>query len=990
MLPLRRALPGICLTVCLVRLPAAAADPGAVPGEVLVRWRAGGAGKVAPGSLLAGRYGPVSVEPLFAPAPARLAAARKVGAAAGRRRGELELWSRLRLPPDADLAAATADLAARPEVAAAQPNYLRAFAYTPNDPLYPEQWNLARLDWGRARPADAATVVVGVVDSGVDLDHPDLRDSIWRNLPELAGVAGVDDDGNGYVDDAVGWDFADAPELPGTGDYRNRDADPSDESGHGTHVAGIIAAGVGNGVGVAGVAPRVRLMALRAGFNTAGGGYLADDDVAAAVVYGVENGAQILNLSFGDPNPAPVLREVLGYARAAGVVVVAAAGNTGAEGVLYPARFPEAVAVVATGPSDEPLSFSSWGWEVDVAAPGLAITSLALGGGYTESSGTSMAAAHVSGLAALILARQPSLSPLQVRGALVGSARDAGPEGWDPWTGHGVATVAEAREQPLAAMLTAPEPGEAVSRGDSVTVELAGPDGAPYALTWSPASPLAWRDLASGQVAPGAGPTTAVRVALPQTEGEIVLEARVGEGEAASRSFVTLWLSAAVPAVTGLSWARVLEGGAWAHLVEWQTDRDAGGLLHVTGSGADLTLPVPGGRRDHWQVLPPDLPPGQYAAVVDPAGTGQGQQTVQIQVGPRGLAPLPARRVGELPDGYLMPALSDFDGDGQPEVVAMDESGAGYGPTGFWQLDPAGQIRQVHQSSFTFIPWSWGDLDGDGRLDLMAVDAERVRLLEAPAPGQFPTVSAWEQRDVWGGEVADLDGDGHLEAHLRSSRSATVLVYENRGNDAFAEVAVMANPTAGDNDLGERFVVGDFDGDGAGELLGGDADGDLFLYESVGDDAYRWVWSGPGPGGDARLVGGGADLDGDGEMELVAGGYAADNFDLSHARWVVGVYGVSPRGQLALEWQVRVLGGRPSRNGIAVGDLDGDGRPEFIAALPPYLYVFRATGPDQYEPVWWSPAQSPRRPAVGDVDGDGRVDLIFGEDGELAVYAFPA
>ena len=143
-------------------------------------------------------------------------------------------------------------------------------------------------------------VLVAVVDSGINLEHPDLQANIFINHAEIPDN-GIDDDGNGYIDDWIGWDFADAPELAeiALGDYLDQDNDPDDENYHGTHVAGIIGAVGNNGIGVCGVNWNVKLLAVRAGFRTTdSAGFLQDDDAAAAIIYAADMGAQVINLSW--------------------------------------------------------------------------------------------------------------------------------------------------------------------------------------------------------------------------------------------------------------------------------------------------------------------------------------------------------------------------------------------------------------------------------------------------------------------------------------------------------------------------------------------------------------------------------------------------------------------------------------------------------------------------------------------------------------------
>jgi subtilisin family serine protease len=282
-----------------------------------------------------------------------------------------------------------------------------------NDPLAGLQWHLRRDGLRTAWPKTlGAPVVVAVVDSGVDMTHRDLRQNLWRNRGERAGN-GIDDDRNGYVDDVHGYDFVD------------RDGDPADEHGHGTHVAGILGARGGNGIGVSGVAPRARIMVVRAlDANDAGN----TDWLAASIDYAVANGARIVNVSVNTAADVPAVAAAIERARAAGVLLVVSAGNDGADlGMTpsYPAcsSSPNVVTVAAVGRSGALSSFSNRGSCVDVTAPGEEIAATRRGGGYELRSGTSMAAPQVAGVAALALALHPRTGVDRLVRALTGASR---------------------------------------------------------------------------------------------------------------------------------------------------------------------------------------------------------------------------------------------------------------------------------------------------------------------------------------------------------------------------------------------------------------------------------------------------------------------------------------------------------------------------------------------------------------------------------------
>lgn len=304
--------------------------------------------------------------------------------------------------------------------------YAYAQEIIPNDPDLAKQWNVSLIDLPRAWMwSRGEGQTIAIIDSGVDLEHPDLQAKMWWNPGEIAGN-GMDDDGNGYTDDALGWDFVDD------------DAFPFDAYGHGTHVAGIAGAHTDNGLGVAGVGWEARLMALRV-LNASGMGLWSD--VAEAIVYAADNGARVLNLSLGGPFESQTVADAVAYAQAKGCLVVAAAGNNPYQPspVLFPARLEEVVAVAATDPLDAPWALGNRGPEVDIAAPGVAIYSTVPmeEGAYGTISGTSMATPHVSGLAALLWAYEPDLTAAQVTYFITSTAQDVYTAGWDERTGWG-------------------------------------------------------------------------------------------------------------------------------------------------------------------------------------------------------------------------------------------------------------------------------------------------------------------------------------------------------------------------------------------------------------------------------------------------------------------------------------------------------------------------------------------------------------------------
>ena len=274
----------------------------------------------------------------------------------------------------------------------------------------------------------SSEIVVAVIDSGIDATLPDLAGCLWTNSDEIAGN-GIDDDGNGYIDDLHGWDFRDndATSLSGTAIHW-----------HGTFVAGLIVAQPDSNEAT-GVAPDVRVMDLRF-LDTRNQFYGRDWEMfAEAIDYAVDNDADIINLSiYCNGTPPAVLERAIRRADQAGVLVVGIAGNNGSNTVCYPGSYSSVIAVSATDQDDHLASFSNYGTQVAVCAPGDSVISLYPGGEIAEGSGTSFAAPHVSAALALILSQNGLLSPEEALAHLVDSATDLGASGPDDEYGSGL------------------------------------------------------------------------------------------------------------------------------------------------------------------------------------------------------------------------------------------------------------------------------------------------------------------------------------------------------------------------------------------------------------------------------------------------------------------------------------------------------------------------------------------------------------------------
>ena len=298
-------------------------------------------------------------------------------------------------------------------IAYAEPDFIRHFSVIPNDSDYGSLWGLSAISMPSAWDISTGSreVVVAVIDTGMDMDHPDLAANLWTNAVEIAGDE-IDNDGNGFVDDVNGWDFVAS------------DNDPEDGNGHGTHCSGTIGAVGNNDKQVAGVCWNVSIMPVRAADDS---GSLASSDVVGAIYYAADNGAKVLSNSYGGSDFSQTEYDAIDYANDQGCIFVAAAGNDASDNDAvpqYPAGYDVAniISVAATDENDELASFSNYGSStVDVAAPGVEILSTYLSGGTETLQGTSMACPHVAGAMALLASIYEEVTPIEARQLLMDS-----------------------------------------------------------------------------------------------------------------------------------------------------------------------------------------------------------------------------------------------------------------------------------------------------------------------------------------------------------------------------------------------------------------------------------------------------------------------------------------------------------------------------------------------------------------------------------------
>ncbi len=757
-------------------------------------------------------------------------------------------WWRLQLPTNGDPQVVQRALALEPRVAEVQFN-LRYFPdVLPSDPDYGQQYahRITHAPAGWDIRSDAPDVVVAVIGTGIASAHPELQRRMWNNPLEIAGN-GIDDDANGFIDDIQGWDFQDNDGQPL----------PSNTA-HETAAACVIGAEANNGIGGSGVVWNARIMSLRVDYQS--------DQVAAAIRYAVDQGAQVINMSFGSYvynkyGPDGIVREALDYAEANDVVAVATAGNDSIDRQRYPAAHDKVIAVAASTSGDRRASFSNYGPWVTLVAPGHEIYSCGLVGD-TIVSGTSFAAPYVAGVAALLRAEHPQWPAPEVRHVLEVS-------------------------------------------GDSIR---------------SP-NPVGLRINVQRALMSSGFPDVYARIRNPYAQQVYYIGSQVQ--------------------IVGTA-----VGGTYQ--VEWEAFPGSPVQSGPVYDGALATLDTTG------------LTEGVHRIRLRVQGANQAmsEDVVVVRLRGGGLPgfPIDASNANEV-------AVGDIDGDGDFEAVLLDRLGV---------------VHAVHHDGTSVMGFpvshrGWagslalGDVDGDGDVEIVAA--------ADPASSQPGWLAAWHSdaslvagfdkllpgRIHSGPVLADVNANGSLEVIVvTTGRSLQIHVFDGEGRYLPgwpASIAGQGNILGGPDAL----VVANLDMTPQLEIaVAGVA---LRVYGADGQPKPGW----PRRTNGNRLLA--VDLDDDGISDLV----------LPRSGTVLAFHG---DGRPVFGWPQFSGMGWPE--GLAVGDLDGDARPEVVVVdgegadrAQGTVRLWRADGGST--PGWPKTVENVAvngGPLLSDLDGDGHPDIV--------------
>ncbi|MEW5799708.1 MAG: S8 family serine peptidase [Bacteroidota bacterium] len=929
-------------------------------------------------------------------------------------------------------------ISANPAVEYIQPSSNYKVYSTPNDSAYSSQWNLRRIGIANLYEtgfinASLPSVKVGVIDTGIDTDHPDLMNIIANNAGEMGNdsfgndkrINGKDDDGNGFIDDWRGFDFVDLSSED-IGDWNERDNDPTDEHGHGTGVSGIIASETNNGIGLAGVVP-CTIFPVRA-FGKSGNG--SDIDIASAIVYAADNGAEVINMSFGDVIRSPLLHDAIRYAFDKNIVLVASSGNDGSGNPHYPSDFSEVISVGSVNRFDSRSFFSSHSPALDLMAPGEEIVTTAFNGGYTNNfSGTSAAAPHVTGISALMKSieqkkrnENPTYIPLsneEIRGLLLNSADDAGSAGWDEFYAAGIVNASKAVQAVAGSsvVIHSPEQDEVLSDNFMNIVVTAA---TPYLMSASlqygrGENPVQWNLISSIENKILLKDTIQFldKIVLPDDVYIVRLLVRNSKGnDTEYRQRVIIQRQA--PKILALRFRdSVIIGNQYGALVEVRMDRDSRGNLYFRRSG-EVTynrLQSSGLQKNHSFILTrndfqPGVPYDIYCEFIENSSLQRSTKFYltdsigsSMVISPQTIPTTGFEKKSfSLPDGFLLNAVQTI--DGKPTIIMNQYDNNGeFGLLKVFEF--ANSIfTQRDSSARIWIPRTFT------KNSILVQDRGVSQLLKVDTlTGRYFSQALWgDSSDVWGSQLIDLNGDTLLEIIARSS--SQFLIYKNLGNNNFSLTSTLQNPSSplpGEtrNQFGPpRSLVGDFTNSGHREILFADYDGDLIMYRQNDPASLNFVLAGIDSTNlfemsDFITSG---DFNGDGIQDVAVAGHS--NLDLNNDReydlpvWTVRVFShrnSDPSGVLTKIWEQHFVGvkaGTSYDNGITSGKLKmNDAADALILSLNPYIYIFQWNQVRQtFESKWIHSSQS-NSAIIFDFDSDEINEIGFHTNGKTEFWS---
>lgn len=905
----------------------------------------------------------------------------------------------------------------------------------PNDPLYPQQWGLqtvgAEKAWQKATGKD---IIIGVVDTGIDTSHIDLKNNFWVNpgedlnhngkfdpWPDTVQINGVygdlngrDNDGNGYVDDVIGYNFVNQY-VTNLGTSSSFSPFPNDEMGHGTNVSGVIAATRDNNIGITGLAYNAKIMVLRA-FDL--NGNAQSDNIASAIVYGALNGAKVINMSFGDLFSSSIVEDAVKFAQSMGCIMVASAGNDGNNESHYPSDYNGVISVGWTDNQNQRNYSSNYGPKLTLMAPGVNILTTSFDGNYKQASGSSLSAPFVSASAALLLEINPNLKASDISGILQSTALQVGnKKGWNQFYGAGILQIGEAVNYTGSSdiELTNPVNDAVFNRSKISNINLIGTITNPLfdnylILLGMGANPTAWDTLfADSQQVVGDTIKNLDISKLTDTTYTISLFVNLRNLNIMQANTRINIISDSTPLkIVSNKIIPAYYNGKRVITINVVTNKIS--LLKVRytkpGSTFQYYEKTDNGLKSYYHTIVIDdfVEPGlQYNALAIADIDGNDDTLAFNFTNKNDIFPSDnfIKKPYNTNWSYIFNKTADFYGDGKDSYIANDLSGGYWDSTKVFEFDN-NQLNQKYSMTDIKIPVGYGDSNGDGINEVFTKIYNSSILYQAASKGASPFSSVLFEDSLSGNLTAagmfDFDKDGREDLVAYSDTAFHVFSYKN---GKYIQLA-MAVLDTNQRKLGEitGSVIGDFDGDGKDELCVGNSSGNIFIFK-FDNGKFNFVFEDSIKTGNSAMYITKADIDGDGIPEIVVGNNGTTTlFNVEGAGepiWQFRIYKSDKINHYNIIWKENFYGVQDGsthsgifyRNGVAAGDLDGIKGEEVVISPFPNLYVFKYdTSLHTMVPFWWYPYCFTNSALIHDFDKNGINEIGFNtyNDGQLTEF----
>lgn len=901
--------------------------------------------------------------------------------------------------------------------------------FTPNDSLLSQQWALNKIKafdaWNITLGSDS--IPIAIIDTGIDFDHPDLSSKIFFNRGEM-GVDqngfdkqsnNFDDDNNGFIDDYMGWDFTDRVGFPFDstgGDYLGWDNLPNDEHGHGTYIAGIAGASANNLKGVAGIAPYSKLLNVRA-FDPNGFG--EEDDVAAAILYSVQMGAKVINMSFGDNAFSFVLRDVIRYAYSKGVVLVASAGNSGSSLPHYPSGYSEVICV-ANSTSDDYISGSSnFGSTIDIAAPGSSILTTSKNNEYAIISGTSASAPFVSGAAALILSVQ-NFSNEEIKQIIKSTADDIDIPGWDMKSGAGRLNLSRALTviAPSKIKINFPTQDYATSSNSiNINATVLSAYFIRYELYYGIGlNPTSWVTLISnGQnQLSGENIFNLNTAEFKDTVYNLRLVVYLSNGKTLEER-ANFYIDRSPPIANLILAAPAFYGNKTTLLAAVQANEAAIVRMYYKREGESkfnfITLDGFSTNNQfvkqiHYGFIPKHLVEQNniyniYFEVENLVGLKS-----KILIGNDSILNIPAFYNFEplaeyempfsLPKGTIYKNPTNFLSQFFNELLFNE-----FYPTqnlfyGLYKLEGNDLVKI--DSIMNRLPRDVGDFNNDGKIDLLSSIQRNGYIDEQSASNNFTFTNKYSDSSgaFWPIMAADIDNDSNSEI-LAVNSDTSIIVWHVNSDLSLSLPIILPNYTSkgfGANILDSpHCIVIDEDNDGKKEIWLVDRDGDIFSYEYSGANIFSQnkVFSTEFQGSSSLITSG--DYDGDGVQEIAVLIHSIEDIDIApFYRLLIFNFKNDNLNilfdQAFIDASVEFNASfRPAESSIRFVDLDLNGKDELVVFVFPYAYILEYTSLKS-KIISYKENINSNTIFVGDLNGNGIPELAFPGSNGINFFEF--